>query len=200
MVNTYQHISFAQLVYFSYICARQGLASYKHLSNAASHFSAEIYLSLFCRGRNLPLQLLLAWKYMTSSALTCCLSNLTLFPSEVLLSKLLQASKSRHPLTHFWIHKVSLGEIIWQENSQKQVAITSLVQGFSSSSSHKAYHWIVPHSFLGAPWEGKPGGAAPGGKPIRPDCPMSPAYNAAYDVAAAEFAAEAESPAADACK
>ena len=100
----------------------------------------------------------------------------------------------------FWIHKVSLGEIIWQEGSQKQVTITSLVQGFSGSSSHKAYHWIVPHSFLGAPWEGKPGGAAPGGKPIRPDCPMSPAYNAAYDVAAAEFAAEAESPAADACK
>ena len=153
MANTYQHISFAQLVYFSYICGRQGLASYKHLSsNAASHLSsreAEICLSLFCR--NFPLQLLVAWEYFTSSALTCCLSNLALFPPEVSFSKLFQASKSRHPLTHFWIHKVSLGEIIWQEGSQKQVTITSLVQGFSSSSSHKADHWIVPHSFLGAP-------------------------------------------------
>ena len=96
MANTYQHISFAQLVYFSYICGRQGLASYKHLSsNAASHFSsgeAEICLSLFCR--HLPLQLLLSWEYFTSSALTCCLSNLTLFPPEVSFSKLFQASKS----------------------------------------------------------------------------------------------------------
>jgi len=87
VANTDQHISFAQLVYFSYICGRQGLASYKHLSsNAASHFSsgeAEIFLSLFCR--NLPLELLVAWEYFTSSALTCCLSNLTLFPPEVLL-------------------------------------------------------------------------------------------------------------------
>jgi len=80
VANTYQHISFAQLVYFSYICGRQGLASYKHLSsNAASRFSsgeAEIFLSLFfsssCLGN-------------ISSSLTCCLSNLTLFPPEVLL-------------------------------------------------------------------------------------------------------------------
>ena len=31
------------------------------------------------------------------------------------------------------------------------------------------------HSFLGAPCDGNPGGAAPGGKPIRPDCPIRPA-------------------------
>lgn len=153
MANTYQHISFAQLVYFSYICGRQGLASYKHLSsNAAPHFSSgetEICLSLFCR--NFPLQLLLAWKYFTSSALTGCLSNVTLFPPEVLLFQAFPSLQVQTSLDTFWIHKVSLGEIIWQEGSQKQVAITSLVQGFSGRSSHKAYHWIVPHSFLGAP-------------------------------------------------
>ena len=41
------------------------------------------------------------------------------------------------------------------------------------------YHWVVSskpaHSFLGAPGEGNPGGATPGGKPIKPDWPMRPA-------------------------
>lgn len=122
-----------------------------------SHFSAEIYLSSSS----------FSWKYFTSSALTCCLSNLTLFPSEVLL---FQAFPSLQVQTSFdtFLDRQSQFERDHMAGGFSE-AITSLVQGFSGSSSHKAYHWIVPHSFLGAPWEGNPGGAAPGGKPIRPD-------------------------------
>ena len=186
MVNTYQHISFAQLVYFSYFCGEALLATNTY--QMRSFFcSAEIYLwSCLCLGNIRPLPFLLPLK-------------LTLFPP-VLFSQgdIFDgcASKSRSTLTHFWIHK---GCQVWERSHDGRTVVLR--------KRRQSRHWFkdsvaqgksLPHSFLGAPCDGNPGGAAPGGKPIRPDWPMRPAYNAAYDVAAAEFAADAESPAADA--
>jgi len=95
VVNTYQHISFAQLVYFSYVCGEAWLATNTYQMRPI-FCSAEIYLwSPLCLENIRPL-------------LSCCFFKLTLFPSILLCQVGVLdgcASKPRHLLAHFWIRK-----------------------------------------------------------------------------------------------
>ena len=158
MVNTYQHISFAQLVYFSYVCGEALLATNTYRSNAA----------IFLLSRNLPLDLLVSWKNMTSDFLAPF--KLILFPSVHFFPRWqfrwLCLQVKRHPLTprHIFGSTKAAREIIWQD-------------GVGRSGSQKSRHWfkdsVAAHISLDRPslfpgrslcsWKSR--GSSPGGEP-----------------------------------
>ena len=167
MVNTYQHISLHNHIFQLHLC-RQSLSSYKHQMRpqAANQPGQPEVLALLYLGDTLCPLIFFLLSPKTGSV------SISPFPS--CHFRAFCVPKSRDHLVTHSLSSVSQGRTVTVWFSETAgICVTGLLRIQQQLTTRITGSFL--HSFLGAPCDGNPGGAAPGGKPIRPDCPIRPA-------------------------